>query len=94
MALPQRIIYPTDFFPLPDPTHQHLVEEFVEKLEGYLGVSKTEVSLAQLWKDKPPATASLKVGENEEESLQNYMKKVSKRTSAPVSFTHTYRGSD
>ncbi|ROW08437.1 hypothetical protein VMCG_03147 [Cytospora schulzeri] len=70
-TLPRRIIFPVDFFPLPDPDHQKLVEEFVEKLEGHLGVRRIEVDLAQLWKDKPPSEPFVT-----DESLQEYMKKA------------------
>lgn len=70
-TLPRRIIYPVDFFPLPDASHQKLVDEFVEKLEGHLGVGKTEVSLAQSWHDKPPSE-SFAAGR----SLQDYLKKA------------------
>lgn len=72
MTPSRRIIYPVDFFPLTDPNHQQLVEEFVHKLEGYMGVRRTEVGLAQLWQDKPPH--GLFTGG---ESLQDYMKEVS-----------------
>lgn len=66
-ALPRRIIYPTDFLPLPDPDQQELVEEFVGRLEGHLGVRHTKTSLAKLWQDRPPA---------ESDSMQSYMEKV------------------
>lgn len=71
MALPRRIIYPNDFFPLPDPAHQKLIDSFVEQLETHLGVQRTEVSLAQLWEDMPPSDSHAA-----SQSLQDYMKKV------------------
>ncbi|ROW13500.1 hypothetical protein VPNG_04455 [Cytospora leucostoma] len=67
VTLPRRIIYPTDFFPLPDPDQQKLVEDFVGKLEGYLGVRHAKISLAKLWQDKPPA---------ESDAMQSYMEKA------------------
>lgn len=72
-SLPTRILYPTDFFPLPNAEHQILFENFIENLEKYLGVKRVEVNLAQLWADKSrptPNAAGLP-------SLQHYMKKVS-----------------
>lgn len=71
-TMPRRFIYPTDFFPLPDPSHQQLVDEFVGKLEDHLGMRKTEICLAQLWQDSPPSEPSAA-----DETLQDYMKKVS-----------------
>ncbi len=36
IADPVRLLYPLDFFPLPDPTHQSLMEEFIGVLEDFL----------------------------------------------------------
>lgn len=82
-TLPRRIIYPIDFFPLPDPSHQELVDEFVKKLEGHLGVGKTELSLAQSWQDKPPSE-SFAAGR----SLQDYLKKVTISLCLSLSVAH------
>ncbi|KAL2275630.1 hypothetical protein FJTKL_01697 [Diaporthe vaccinii] len=67
---PRRIIYPTDYFPLSDAKHQKLVEEFVQNLEARLDVRRTEVDIAQLWKDQPPSGSSASV------PLQDYLKKA------------------
>lgn len=67
-----RLLYPTDFFPLPDPEHQKLFESFIENLEAYLGVKRVEVNLAQLWMDK-----SHYESESGGLPLQEYMNKVS-----------------
>lgn len=69
---PRRIIYPTDYFPLSDPKHQKLVEQFVQNLETHLGFQRTEVNLAQLWEEKPPSDSSAA-----SLSLQDYLKKAS-----------------
>lgn len=70
--LPRRIIYPTDYFPVSDTKHQKLVEQFVQNLENHLDVSRTEVNLAQLWKDQPPSDSSAA-----SVPLQQYLKKAS-----------------
>lgn len=57
---------------MPNSTHQKLLESFVAKLEDRLGVKKVEISIVQLWEDKPPPK-SLTDGK----SLQHYMKEVS-----------------
>lgn len=72
-ALPRRIIYPKDFFPLPDPGHQELMESFIRRLETHLDVQRVQVSLAQLWEEQPPSD-SLAAGQ----PLQDYMKKVTR----------------
>lgn len=69
--LPRRIILPTDFFPLPNADHQQLLDEFIERLETYLGVKTESVSLAQLWDNNPPSD-SLVAGE----TLQEFLAKV------------------
>lgn len=70
--LPNRILYPKDYFPLADPQQQALYEDFLQKLEAYLGVKRIEVNLARLWTDRPPSDVDA-VGL----PLQDYMKKVS-----------------
>jgi hypothetical protein len=41
-------------FPLVNPDHQRVVDEFVIALESFLGVKKTEFSLNNLWKSSRP----------------------------------------
>lgn len=76
--LPGKIIYPTDFFPLPDQEHQKLVESFIEKLEAYLGSKKIDVDLAKLWSESSHSESAANT------SLQDYMEKVGLPT-PPVS---------
>jgi len=47
--LPTRILYPVDFFPLPNSVHQDLMDNFVSVLERHLNVKRTEISLASEW---------------------------------------------
>ncbi|KAI1365578.1 hypothetical protein F5Y08DRAFT_352689 [Xylaria arbuscula] len=56
--MPKEILYPTDFFPMANDEQQRLVERFVSDLESYLGVNVTRMSIAERWKNCPPAEAA------------------------------------
>ncbi|KAH6640321.1 amidase signature domain-containing protein [Chaetomium tenue] len=64
-AFPTKILYPTEFFPVQQPAQQRMVESFVGILESFLGVKKTNFSLAEKWAQSPPAEA-------EGKSLEDY----------------------
>lgn len=49
-----KILYPLDYLPTPNAEQTGLIEKFVRGLEGSLGVSRTEISLAELWKQNLP----------------------------------------
>ncbi|KAJ8133575.1 hypothetical protein O1611_g61 [Lasiodiplodia mahajangana] len=68
-SFPRAILYPTDFFPSQDKTQQRIVESFVSILEDFLGVRKTEFSLADRWADSPPPEAQGK-------TLAKYLNRV------------------
>ncbi len=65
---PTRILYPTDFFPMPNGPQQAVQEEFLTALENYLNVKHTPISLAQEWALNGPAERSTPLGD--------YLKKV------------------
>ncbi|KAJ4423676.1 hypothetical protein N0V82_001699 [Gnomoniopsis sp. IMI 355080] len=69
--LATRILYPTDFFPIPNPKHQEFFESFIEKLEASLGVKRMEINLAQLWMEKSPFESNAV-----NLPLQDYMEKA------------------
>ncbi|KAI1411459.1 amidase [Hypoxylon sp. FL1857] len=52
--LPVKILYPLDFLPTTNDAQTKLIDKFVKGLESTLGVSRTEVSLADLWKQDLP----------------------------------------
>lgn len=56
-SFPCAILYPTDFFPSQDETQQQIVESFISTLENFLGVKKTDFSLADRWTESPPPEA-------------------------------------
>ncbi|GAP85663.2 putative amidase 1 [Rosellinia necatrix] len=68
-SFPRSILYPTDFFSSQGETQQHIVESFISILENFLGVKKTEFSLADRWDNSPPPEAAGK-------PLAEYMNRV------------------
>ena len=51
---PEKIIYPTDWFPVKDEGQQKMVEAFLEALEQVLGVTHTKISLEEEWARSGP----------------------------------------
>ncbi|KAK5652362.1 hypothetical protein OQA88_10554 [Cercophora sp. LCS_1] len=56
-TLPKEILYPTEFFPHGDSVQQGLIDNFVVILEEFLGVKKTNFTLAERWAADPPIEA-------------------------------------
>ncbi|KAF7887327.1 hypothetical protein EAF00_009621 [Botryotinia globosa] len=54
---PSTIIYLLDYFPASNKAQMDLIDSFVRDLEGFLGVRKIEVSLAEMWRDDFPKSA-------------------------------------
>nr|POE88360.1 hypothetical protein CFP56_11589 [Quercus suber] len=52
---PNRIIYPTDFFPLRDTGQQKMTQLFLANLESFLGVERTDMSFTELWRNTGPS---------------------------------------
>ncbi|KAJ2977834.1 hypothetical protein NUW58_g7686 [Xylaria curta] len=68
-SFPRSILYPTDFFSSQDETVQEIMGSFTSILENFLGVRRTEFSLADRWTESPPPEA-------EGKALQEYMNRV------------------
>lgn len=51
---PSKIVYPTDFWPVTHAPSQALFDLFIRKLESFLGVERTEITLEQLWTTTNP----------------------------------------
>lgn len=49
-----KICYPSDYLPTPNEAQTRLIDKFVAGLESALGVTRTHISLAQLWKQDCP----------------------------------------
>ncbi|CAG9984813.1 unnamed protein product [Clonostachys byssicola] len=63
---PTKLIYPTDYWPVKDEPSQKLFEAFITKVEDFLGVKRTRISLADLWNESRPAYT--------DESIVQYLK--------------------
>lgn len=51
---PTRIIYPTDWYPLPNLNQQTMTMAFVKALENYLDIHVTELSILKEWARTSP----------------------------------------
>ncbi|KAJ2980269.1 hypothetical protein NQ176_g2746 [Zarea fungicola] len=49
-----KLLYPSDYLPTPNPAQTRLIDKFVTGLESALQISRTNVSLADLWKRDCP----------------------------------------
>ena len=67
---PKKILYPTDFFPHSNPDQQEMVEQFISRVEKFLGVRRTIFSMKDRWDKCPPEAAKGK-------TLKEYLAKVS-----------------
>jgi hypothetical protein len=52
-------VYPVDIWPVPHAESQTVFDSFVNDLETYLGVKKTEISLEELWQETKPVESPL-----------------------------------
>ncbi len=50
--MPVKILYPSDYLPTPNAAQSALIDKFVESLESALQVTRTKISLAELWKEQ------------------------------------------
>lgn len=58
VKFPKKILYPLDFFPHSNKTHQKMVDEFIRVLENFLGTKRVEFSIAERWEKCPPPQAN------------------------------------
>ncbi|KAK4154628.1 hypothetical protein C8A00DRAFT_32585 [Chaetomidium leptoderma] len=61
------ILYPTDYLPTQNGGQTRLINSFVEDLEGLLGIKRTEISLADMWRESKPDSVK-------ETNLAEYLK--------------------
>lgn len=66
---PNRILYPTDWYPLANKEQQQMTEDFLAVLESALGVQHTKISLKEEWQRTAPEELRSK-------TLPEYMAKV------------------
>lgn len=49
-----KLLYPSDYLPTPNPAQTRLIDKFATGLESALQISRTNMSLAELWKRDCP----------------------------------------
>ncbi|MCJ1372983.1 hypothetical protein MMC20_004209, partial [Loxospora ochrophaea] len=64
---PPAIIYPLDYFPVPNPAQMIIIEGFISDLEKHLGITISKVSLSSLWDIAPPQEAG-------QQSVKDYLR--------------------
>jgi len=76
---PTKILYPTDYWAIDHEESEALFEQYVAKLESYLGVKRTQVSLEEVWQTTKPLETEL--------SLSEYFEHVFKWSANPDQLT-------
>jgi len=66
--LPDRIIYPTDYLPVPNTHQQKNIDQFLVDLEMSLEIKHEKVSFNDVWRQSPPPEAN---GLDLEEFMKN-----------------------
>jgi len=51
-------LYPEDYWPSPDSQSQVLFDQFISRLEKFLGVKRTIINLESLWNETSPSGTS------------------------------------
>ncbi|KAI1365982.1 amidase signature enzyme [Xylaria arbuscula] len=54
LGKPTTLLYPTDYFPFPEPHAQGALDQFVERLESYLGIKRTVININEMWMKQNP----------------------------------------
>ncbi|KAF2642198.1 hypothetical protein P280DRAFT_396785 [Massarina eburnea CBS 473.64] len=76
---PTKLVYPTDYWPVSDSTSQKVFEDYVQKMERYLGVERTSINLGELWKKTNPVGT--------DECLEDYLEHVFEWVANPDQWT-------
>ncbi|OHE96222.1 glutamyl-tRNA(Gln) amidotransferase [Colletotrichum orchidophilum] len=80
---PTRILYPTDYWPVSDENSQKVFDKFIARLESFLGVQRTHINLARLWKETNP--------EGVETPLNEYFNHVFEWSANPDQWTGFFK---
>jgi hypothetical protein len=67
--MPKTMLYPKDYLPTLNAAQTAVIESFIRDLEVELGVTRTEVSLAEEWKNSRPIDVQI-------DDLSEYLKEV------------------
>ncbi|KAK0609894.1 amidase signature domain-containing protein [Bombardia bombarda] len=80
---PTVILYPIDYWPAKDTASQEVFEAFIARLERFLGVTRTEISLEDTWAEHRP--------EGVTESLSEYFEHIFEWAANPDQWTGLFR---
>lgn len=81
--MPTKLLYPTDYWPVCDEPSQELFDGFIGQLESHLGITRTSISLEDLWAHHRP--------EGIEESLSEYFEHAFEWAANPDQWTGLLR---
>ncbi|CAG8176305.1 unnamed protein product [Penicillium salamii] len=65
---PRTILYPVEYWPKTTTEHDAVLESFIVKMEQYLGVQRTRISIEEIWAETKPVT--------ENTTLEKYLEHV------------------
>jgi hypothetical protein len=68
MQKPTKVLYPVEYWPNTSTEHDAVLESFIVKLEQYLGIQRTRVSIEETWTKTKPVT--------ENTTLEKYLEHV------------------
>jgi hypothetical protein len=80
---PTKILYPTDYWPVKHQESQTVFDNYIAKLEAYIGVKKTPINLENLWQE----TNSVQT----DESLEDYFEHVFEWVANPDQWTGFFK---
>ncbi|KAK4671659.1 hypothetical protein QC764_0097500 [Podospora pseudoanserina] len=80
---PTKILYPTDYWSLRHNLTQDVFNAAITKIESFLGMSRTEISLEKTWQQHRPSNIT--------ESLSDYMKHVFEWGANPDQWTGHFK---
>ncbi|KAL1841076.1 hypothetical protein VTJ49DRAFT_7407 [Mycothermus thermophilus] len=78
-----KLLYPTDYWPATDGPSQEVFEAFIVRLEEYLGIKRTKLSLEDSWREHRPSGIT--------ESLTEYLEHAFEWAANPDQWTGTFR---
>jgi hypothetical protein len=76
-------LYPTDYWPTTHGPSQEVFEDFIARLEKYLGVERTAISLEETWEQHRP--------EGVTDSLSEYFEHIFEWAANPDQWTGFFR---
>ncbi|KAI4861594.1 putative glutamyl-tRNA amidotransferase subunit A [Hypoxylon rubiginosum] len=81
---PTKLLVPSDYWPVAHTASQNTFNSLVNRIEKYLGIGRTTIDLAQIWKDSNP--------ENTDESFEEYFNNVFAWSASPDQWNGFLKG--